>query len=83
MTDRTYNALKQWITIGGTIAALAATWVTMEKQVERLQETKADVRDVEKVLEVLKRVEEGQRRVEQFICQGRPRDLGCQAAQRP
>ena len=40
-------------------------------------EKKADRRDVERVEEVMRRVDERTARIERYLCRARPEDIGC------
>ncbi len=77
MSDRALQTLKTWLTIGGTIAAIAFAWSQLSAQAQRLNEVKADKAEVENLRQLMIRVDERTARIERHLCRQRPQDLGC------
>lgn len=84
MTDRALNTVKSWLTIGGTIAAIAFGWATLSAQVTFLDSKKADRIEIEELRILLRqaeeraiRIDERTARIERHLCRSRPNDIGC------
>ena len=84
MTDRQMTTVKNWLTIGGTIAAITFAWATLSAQVTALDVRKADRIEIEELRLMLRaaeeraiRIDERTQRIERHLCRSRPNDIGC------